>query len=652
MLDDLFVTDSTNPTSVGDIELSQDKDSWSQEIQMHIIESIPVLEQIQGNLSLDMFDEDKGYIKGSYVVPLPSESGDVITIPTLVKGGRLYPPDVYVYKGEFRPVDNDEIAALLTNPSIGEEAMDPDDIPELGSDGFGPQVYPPGTYGNGYVTTLKSGSVNKEILEKLTKDKALLFKIGSKRNFKEILGNLLDKDEVVLKKAAVIPISHKDEIIVHLGKGRYSVKRAALIDNEVHEFDNETDFQGLVKWTKGAKLDTARILDEIKDRGYATTWNEKKTASLAGHRDVKSLGEYTAYCNGKPQALTVVGKIAKTAGKEPWYLGITPDKKFVLQPSIFGAKSNRATKVAKLNEKPKAGDVFTFKAQPGYYAEPIKIASITAFNNVEAGVGFTINGKTVSDNSPISCVFLKRAGLSHPIKVRNVPKGIFARSVESWMLPANTEVIKLSNQIKVASNADELMDDLAMNKQNVMAKLSMLNIRDGKCTVRVNDGPAKTISQIAGYSLMKQAGINNVTAAGLALSNKKKEIVGDTFYKEASRALNPISIDDAIVRNYTTKKAADYSKVKLNKIDPMILVKVASEIDNDEAIADVLSIAYADPTNLSVYKEHLLSLKETEEILSRLLITTRLGQQSLDEKDVRSALFQLHDIIKALETEI
>ena len=99
MLDDLFINDNTQLTSVGDIDLSEDTDNWPQEIQGHIIESIPTLGQIPGNLNLDMVDEDKGFVKGSYIIPTPDN--EAITIPVLIRGGKMFPPDVYIYKKRF-----------------------------------------------------------------------------------------------------------------------------------------------------------------------------------------------------------------------------------------------------------------------------------------------------------------------------------------------------------------------------------------------------------------------------------------------------------------------------------------------------------------------------------------------------------------------
>lgn len=649
MLDDLFINDSTQLTSVGDIKLSDDSDNWPQEIQGHIIESIPSLGQIPGNLNLDMVDEDKGFMKGSYIVPTPD--GEAITIPVLVRGGRMFPPDVYIYKKQFFPVDEEYIVSILSNPSIGESISEPDDIPET-EDNLGGQIQAPTSYVNSYTVPAKTGSVNEKIVKGLKKDPALLCKVSKNIKLKEKLDRLLKKPEKLIKKEKKkIENSTKNEVVTLKKAGIYSIKSAAVVDSKLITRDDELDFNQLARWAKTSGLNMHRIANELKEYGMAFAWDRTENCKLAANKNIHTPGKYTCYSDGKLKNVAVIGRVKLASGDS--LLAVDENKNYTLQKNIFGRPCN-SVKVAGIDEQPVAGDVFTFKTGAGYYAEPVKIARAIVFNSEEAGQGFTITGSNISDNSPVSCVFLKNAGIKNPVRVRNTPKGSYAlKYASAWLLPAETQVLKLNNNIKLASNVKDVQDYSRLKgKHSHIAKLAFSNYDNGNVTVSVNDGKAERLDAAYATSLLKQAGINNPLPVLLSMSRLDKNIVGDEVYQKVASTYIPGTVEDAYVPDYSMPKIAEFDTKNFPEIDPIVCIKVASAIDNEEAMTDVLSMAYADPTNLAIYKENLPSLKDTEEVLSRLLITTRLGQQALEERDVRSALFQLHDIIKIIEREV
>lgn len=649
MLDDLFINDSTQLTSVGDIKLSDDSDNWPQEIQGHIIESIPLLSQVPGNLSMDMVDEDKGFMKGSYIVPTPD--GEAITIPVLVRGGRLFPPDVYIYKKKFYPVDEEYMVSIMTDPSLGESIEEPQDIPET-EDNLGGQIQAPTSYINSYTTPIKTSSVNLKIMEGLKKDPALLCKVANNKKLKKKLDKIMDTpDEAIKKEKKKLEKSIKNDVVTLKCSGLYSIKSAAVIDGSIHTKDDEADFNELAKWAKTSGLNMNRIISELKEYGMAFAWDRMANCKTAANKNIDAPGKYTCYSDGKTKNVAVIGRVKLASGDS--LLAVDENKNYTLQKNIFGRPCNNV-KVAGVNEQPVAGDVFTFKTGAGYYAEPVKIARAIVFNSEEAGQGFTITGNNISDNSPVSCVFLKNAGIKNPVRVRNTPKGSYAlKYASAWLLPAETQVLKLNNNIKLASNVKDVQDFSRLKgKHSHIAKLAFSNYDKGNVTVSVNDGKVERLDAAYATSLLKQAGINNPLPVLLSMSKLDKNIVGDEVYQKVASTYVPGTVEDAYVPDYSIPKIAEFDTGNFPKIDPIVCLKVASAIDNEEAMTDVLSMAYADPTNLAIYKENLPSLKDTEEVLSRLLITTRLGQQALEERDVRSALFQLHDIIKIIEREV
>lgn len=649
MLDDLFINDNTQLTSVGDIDLSEDTDNWPQEIQGHIIESIPTLGQIPGNLNLDMVDEDKGFVKGSYIIPTPDN--EAITIPVLIRGGKMFPPDVYIYKKRFYPVDEEYMMSVMMDPGIGEETIDQQDLPET-EDGMSGQMFAPSQYVNGLVKSIKTSAVNQKILEGLKTDPVLLCKLGNNKKIKNKVDKLLESpEEVVVKKLKKNTKSCNNEVVMHKGAGIYSVKSAAVIDGKVNTIEKEMPFRKLAEWVYKSGLNMKGIMSDIKDYGMAFTWDKSAMCKTSSNKNISSPGKYRCYKDGKAIDTAVVGRVKLASGDS--FLAVDTDKNFTIQKKLFG-KRNDNVKIAKLKERPSIGDIFTFKTEAGYYAEPVKMASAVVFNSKEAGQGFTIKGNNVTDGSPVSCIFLKNAGINRPIRVRNVPEDTFAHKyAASWLIPLGTDVLKLNKEIKLASSVNDIQDvDRLKGKHPYIAKLAFKNYSDGNVWMSINDGMPEKIDAASASCLLKQAGVSNPLPVLMSMSRLDKNIVGDDLFKKVAGFYSPSTVEDAYVPDYTMPKLASYEIKDFPVVDPITCIKVASAIDNEEAMTDVLSMAYADPTNLSIYKENIPSLKDTEEVLSRLLVTTRLGQQALEERDVRSTLFQLHDIIKIIEREV
>jgi len=107
----------------------------------------------------------------------------------------------------------------------------------------------------------------------------------------------------------------------------------------------------------------------------------------------------------------------------------------------------------------------------------------------------------------------------------------------------------------------------------------------------------------------------------------------------------------------TNCKNLDIGQTKLStivKVDEMIekavgylnrdLIKEAGELASEDSVDSVLSLAFINPENLSVYLQNMERLENAENDLSQLLLLTRLGLDNVNESAVVSALRNLSEV--------
>lgn len=78
--------------------------------------------------------------------------------------------------------------------------------------------------------------------------------------------------------------------------------------------------------------------------------------------------------------------------------------------------------------------------------------------------------------------------------------------------------------------------------------------------------------------------------------------------------------------------------------------KLAASIPNKEAVDAILSLGFLKKETLSIFTQNIDYLKYVESMLAQLLIIARLGEETIDETAVETAMKSVNETIEALES--
>ena len=79
-------------------------------------------------------------------------------------------------------------------------------------------------------------------------------------------------------------------------------------------------------------------------------------------------------------------------------------------------------------------------------------------------------------------------------------------------------------------------------------------------------------------------------------------------------------------------------------------VKIASAIDDPEAVDNVLSLNFINDDNLSEYVDEIPTLKKSVTKLASMLVASRMGLADIDEGATKKAIDSLEKVIDGLES--
>lgn len=639
MLEDLFLTETPGESSSSNIELPEDIEQWPTEIQNVIYTQIPQLADVPGQLTFDTVEQDKRYAKGAYVVDTgDADSGNNIIFPILVKDGELMPIDIYLYKDEFRPVDTEDINAILMSPELGDETIDEQDIPSSTYSNFSNRINPPGAYGNGYVTSYKTSSLKDGLIDMIDKTPSIKRNLALNKVAQKHFLNFFDKEITKVAAENKFSFPSTNTAIFLVGDNAFLLKTASFENNRFTSAEAEVDLDILKNWAKTSSININKVLKDIAQTGMSivSSSNEKTASVNSTMKEISSFGSYQALNrnNMKPETVNVLGYI-KTASNDKRYFGLMSDGRYVLQQHIYGApvSSEKTANLRFASLKP--GETITFQiGNDGEFVAPVKVATVTGFKNNEME-GISVNGKSIKGN--MSFIFLKNAGVNKPVKAGFIPKTCFIeKGAETWFVPSNYPVIALTKEEHLIKTAEDnqYSQFLANKGRHSVLPISLWKVTDEKVAMKSGNRDPEFIDK---------------TAALLLINRYDTETsVFDEMQKIASGQVKKLFVP-------VEEKLAEKKHVNLKPLTDsqrLSILKVASSLDEGESIDDVLQLNYVNSENLEEFKENLPELRTAENMLAKLLLSTRLGNTSVEEGDVQSVLGSLHDIIRALDSRV
>ena len=643
MLKDLFIS-SENPTvNLPSVELSKDTGNWPIEIQSALFSAVPMLMDAEGKLALDELDEDKLHGKGSYVVDSPD--GKII-VPIIIKAGNLLPLDVYMHNGKWFPMDQEDLGALLMSASIGTDAVDPADLPpaagmsmSLGTppSGYGPDAGVVSSITNKMAKAMPK--VTESIEKALMENRDLLQKLARNKAAKEALQRNFGERKEQIKN----PYLRSDSVTTLMGQGKFLVKSA-----EKHSLETTSvvlNAEQLAGFAKAAGLSAEAILHGVLKNHVHTSWDDDnvyavKMASVMP-TDFSSSGVYYSYAKEGSRINKAIAQVlgsVKKAGKTK-LLVITNDG-YALTDKIAGVKGDGyVPALQKTAGSLRRGDLVTLPKSKGEWEEPIRIESERLHGQSRMFLGSRGTEKVafILDDSLKTTV---RTTADH------IPTSFMApKHAPVICMPSSANVIKLADkQVSLIRDEVDLRSHMYWTGDNEKraSALPSRMWRTGPNSVAVKIGASNP----------------KLVTDTEALLYLRKGLGGGTIealQKMASGVVHKFDLSGVIGEEPTVKaRIADGETLDkipdLKKVDTMTSLKVAFSVDDEETVDSVLSLNYVTPETLSEFTAAVPELEKAEDVLARLLVSSRLGNETVAEDDVKRTLTSLHSIISALRS--
>jgi hypothetical protein len=123
-------------------KLSDNVREWQQEISAMVAEKLPNDLDLSTVVTFQKVDDEKGYAVGSAVAKDPT-SGTSVGVPIIVKAWHLAPLDLFFKDGKVFPLNNDNLAKIFYQSSLGAGLATKKPPPNLSDDSMNESRNPP-----------------------------------------------------------------------------------------------------------------------------------------------------------------------------------------------------------------------------------------------------------------------------------------------------------------------------------------------------------------------------------------------------------------------------------------------------------------------------------------------------------------------------
>lgn len=615
MLEDLFLHNETNVILATTQELPMDTDQWPLIIQQYILNSLPMLSNLPGSLQFKKIDEDKFYALGNYHIDFNDHKLD---IPIVVLNKELQPLDLFIYDGEWYPTNDETINSLLTQDSLGSKVIPNKDISPIATGVNTGNMGLSGTSAgvSDINSRIVTASVRKDILEDIKNSDGVKAIIANNTKFATVLNNFL---EATTKKAASNKIG--DFVVTSVGEGNFYLKE--LTENGF-KTANVNDKE-LIALLKDNNLPVYSTINSLVTNKIAYSWDNPKQENV---KTAGSSGEAIFDSNSGVVPLSAEGGLLYIDGTAPTTkIAFSGETYFIQDNFIKTASSRKApltfTKLSELNE----GDLFTIKVED-HYLEPLTYSHKLAGVDGNYYIAENYLGKKAG--------FLERQDIRETQVLKKASENPYPVKYQNWYIGTNPVVFKLNKRataIKTASAAASyasLHAGKELFSPITIKRISPTNYiyKKANKTTQLRSAPEVAL-------MLKHDGCNNISSI---LSDLRTTKQAHTFVENKEVAEKP---------------KRDFNKIakaqKIIKTNRVAFLKVAASLDDSDQINSVLNLNYLTEENLGEFIQNIPNYRKVEESLCRLLLSTRLGNNWVEESDVKTALTSLHKVLKMLQ---
>lgn len=628
-------------TKVANYKLPENSRLWTQEVLKHLFEENDWINADNYFLRWNSaFDGERGYATGVVVL---SKGKNAVSIPVVIKDFELEPLDVFYRDGEFLPLTERTINQAFTDAEMTDKIVDKGGEAEsLAKDFFPPR------WGKYLTASANPQSIcssifideedKKELAERV-KESAAYFHGNSVAT--AAVRNLLKQENPepkTLTKVSSAILSSDSDVGFHVAYVEDgSQKEVSGSYARVHDFLKEAFAYD--------KHTIDKLLSQVDKKGAVAIQTREKLAAL-DQKDMIDIPVSEINSDAYVNTLTKSGQLIEGQVIPRTYnfelrrftrnkLLVSRDKRVLgYAEKIVGQHKGQDFNSIIANRRvviTRPGLIVSFAWKGGGEGmghsilagtEPAKIMSVEEIKGV--GKLFTL--------------IASFGGRHKAMLVPGLERPVFDRKNEydAIYLPGKSIIL----------SADDKPANLVSDKEEFKQIVSGM----GDSVLLSKLGSTNEIL-LQGFGMSKSAKAKDITLqlVDFGIDHKKAEgavklahMLGHTkLYVEKPPLEKTASIDEKPFQNLvedlrTIKKTFD-------------LVKIASGIEDADTVDKVLSLSLINEKNLSVYYDMLPGFKETVRKLAHLLVASRLGEMSVNESAVESAMRSLQSLIEKME---
>lgn len=616
-MEDLFVKQPEFEKSSA-TAISNDPAQWTKEIITYFHEEFPQLSHLPTRLTFTQKDDDKGYAIGAIAV-----GQNNISVPVVIEDHYLKDLDVAVVGGNLVPLTEESVGMLFTRESAFAQTVPPENVDQT-TRLFSRDLHVPWGID-------KYSSVIEAISNGITKkaQQEFLDKIESTPSLKD--GFITNDTYNVIEKIAALECDDAiaDDKLVEkiLPRNIFTIEKTGKFEWTAFLGNSDVDNRVAVKLKE----------EDVKD-AWATL---EKSAAVKEYKEFTLPSEITSEApivnfDGEKTELTIFSDDADNYNiKEA--MGITttstPTGKFAIKmpakmPSTVVSKKNTGEA-----QHPKDGSVKVAACDKPHKKDKKKKK---LYKKADFGVFVLENGVTkpvflekISDtNGAIDIEAFDGLGMVKLAMWDGIKTPAYDKEKETYFLPKDTDFVKLGY----------IKDNLADLPEDVPSGDWVMNV-DGN--VYAFGGPNFEKYGELGHSLydvdhadakwyMLQMGAAPAEMEKLALKD------GERHYF-SSKLSCPRSFSDYI--DEWNEKLSNAT----NLVDDSLLdmTKHAAVMKDDLTVDSVLSLRFLNKKNVAEFFEAIPIYEQVIMHLAKLLLSVRVGLESIPEEAVKEAMENL-----------
>lgn len=673
-------------------KLSDNVREWQQEIAAIVSERLPKDMGLSVMVVFQKVDDEKGYATGSAIAK-SNDSGGQIGIPIIVKAWNLAPIDLFFKDGQLQYLTDDNLAKVFYNTSAGAGLAPRKPPPNMADDTFAEMRNPPMGGKYSYSSPMAALSI---VGGTLGGDDIRMFKQAVAQDQSVLVGFHKHGTISVLEKYAQEKpkTDEQDKLNRERALGVFTVKKDSPNEYRLYSSNDEvydpimisTDRQGLKNFLDMRKAELwdyeTDPLNDVDRYGHFTVkppkgpYGEKVDgpsgdASLGDHRnpfvfDPRQDDRLVRTCEkfGRYGVRDSDGVLAKG-----WVLpnvvnfngNVAPIKLFLgnalasMQGRIAGIPLNDHADVALKADRPDTGKTGVLVYRDGervLSTVPFQVTSVTVYKNLRS-LG-------VQDYKGNIANLILSPNVEGIVKLKDTSKsdlGPLMGPKDNYIVSAKMFFVRMPRLCAVSENPEDFKKMALGHLDMSPVKLAMSN---GRYILRGGKIPSYSTSPSSmenADSIVKKASFDynslsrheaEFLLASWGLPMDKTSAALDDVKSRINLEIHHLNFPP--VRG--AQKTASQNKLKAYahslRVPMGELLKIAANLEDAQSVDAILSLGFVNDENINRFAAAKTMLWETSNMLSKMLLSSRLGMDDIPEEATRTALSHLQKVIDGL----